>query len=224
MRLVAVADTHTFQDDLGTIPDGDVFVHAGDLLRRGTLDELTGVAAWLKRLPHRRKVLVAGNHDWVFARERNAALELLGPTIVYLEDEGVTLDGVTLWGSPWQPEYHAWAFNLERGAELAEKWALIPEGTDLLVTHCPPHGYGDRSTVPGRLGCEDLLRAVDRVQPALHLFGHIHQDGGFWTRGTTTLANVTTWECERPATVLDFDPQTRSVAPVSVPPARRGAS
>jgi hypothetical protein len=75
--------------------------------------------------------------------------------------------------------------------------------------------------VAGRAGCEDLLRAVRRRQPALHLFGHIHQDGGFWSDGELKLANVTTWECERAPTVIDLDPQTGAVTPVSVPPAAR---
>ena len=34
MRIVAVADTHTYHHDLA-VPEGDVFVHAGDLCRRG---------------------------------------------------------------------------------------------------------------------------------------------------------------------------------------------
>jgi Icc-related predicted phosphoesterase len=97
-----------------------------------------------------------------------------------------------------------WAFNLPRGRALADKWALIPEGIDVLVTHGPPHGIGDRGPVAGRLGCEDLLARVKRVAPRLHLFGHIHQDRGRWQHGPTLFANVTTWECEQPVTVIDL--------------------
>src|SRR5947209_8263912 len=117
MRIVAVADTHTFESDLGPIPDGDVFVHAGDLLRGGTLEELRPVADWIRRLPHRHKIVVAGNHDWCFVTERDAACAMLGETI-YLQDSGMTIEGVHVWGSPWQPEYNDWAFNLPRGAAL----------------------------------------------------------------------------------------------------------
>lgn len=62
LRIVAVADTHLFQHELA-IPDGDVFVHAGDLCRGGDLAELAEVAAWVRTLPHAVKVIVAGNHD-----------------------------------------------------------------------------------------------------------------------------------------------------------------
>jgi hypothetical protein len=221
MRIVAVADTHTFEQELADIPDGDVFIHAGDMLRAGGLDELSLVAAWLRALPHPHKIIVAGNHDVCFQRDRPAARDLLGPTVRELQDDGLVLDGVRFWGSPWQPAYHGWAFNLPRGAPLAEKWALIPADTDVLITHGPPFGRGDRGPVPGRHGCEDLAARVRCIRPALHLFGHIHPDGGCWRDDGTWSVNVTTWECERAPTVLDLDPVTRIVTPVRIPPSGR---
>lgn len=217
MRIVAVADTHTFQADLGAIPDGDVFLHAGDMCRAGSLEELEGVAAWIRALPHPHKVIVAGNHDGCFQEQHDAAVEMLGDA-VYLQDAGAPIAGLRFWGSPWQPAYNDWAFNLPRGAALAERWAQIPEDTDVLITHGPPRGYGDRGPVPGRQGCDDLTERVAVVQPRLHLFGHIHQDGGLWNAGGVTYVNCTTWECERAPTVLDIDDE--GVHPVVVPPAR----
>lgn len=222
MRLVAVADTHTFEADLGSVPDGDVFIHAGDLLRRGTIDELVAVSDWIRGLPHAVKLVVAGNHDWCFVDHREEALRLFGPDITYLQDGGIDVGGLRFWGSPWQPEYNGWAFNLPRGRPLAEKWALIPDETHVLITHGPPQGFGDRAGMAERTGCEDLLRTVRRVRPALHLFGHIHQDGGLWRDDDLCFVNVTTWECERGATVVDVDPSTRKVTEVQVPPARVG--
>ena len=218
MRIVAVADTHLFHDEL-VMPDGDVFVHAGDLCRGGELDELREAAAWIARLPHAHKVIVAGNHDWAFAREPALARAVLGDGVIYLEDGEATIAGVRFWGSPWQPAYNDWAFNLPRGAALAEKWARIPAGIDVLVTHGPPEGLGDRGPVGGRAGCRDLRRRVAEVAPRLHLVGHIHQDGGAWREGATLHVNVTTWECERAATVLDLDGREATI--VHVPPSGR---
>ncbi|MCH9680728.1 MAG: metallophosphatase domain-containing protein [Deltaproteobacteria bacterium] len=216
MRIVAVADTHLREHEL-EVPPGDVFVHAGDLCRAGTLDELSIAAEWIGGLPHRHKIVVAGNHDWCFAREPVQARRRLGPDIIYLQDGGTTIEGMTVWGSPWQPWFFDWAFNLPRGEALAERWDLIPSGIDLLVTHGPPRGYGDRVS-RGREGCDDLLRALDRVRPALHLFGHIHEDGGRWQHESTTVLNVTTAEGVRAPTVVDFDPATRVVTSCVVPP------
>ena len=212
-----MADTHTFEADLGELPDGDLFVHAGDLVRGGTLEELEQPAAWIRSLPHEHKIVVAGNHDWCFARDRAAACAVLGDGVRYLEDEACTIGGLNIWGSPWQPAFNDWAYNLPRGAPLAQKWALIPADTDVLITHGPPAGFGDRTGMAGRSGCDDLLEAVRRVEPRVHLFGHIHQDGGAWRDGGTLFANVTTWECERDATVIDIDIATGVATPVAVP-------
>jgi predicted phosphohydrolase len=221
MRIVAVSDTHAFHSELGAIPEGDVFVHAGDLCRHGRMDELRQAADWLRSLRHPYKVIVAGNHDWCFLRDRPAALGMLGAGVTYLEDAGAVIEGVRFWGSPWQPSYNGWAFNLPRGAELAAKWDLIPAATDVLITHGPPHGIGDRSWDLERSGCLDLLAAVRRVRPLLHLFGHIHQDGGFWDVEGLAFANVTAWECERGVSVFDLKVGKRRVVPVSVPPSAR---
>ncbi len=220
MRIVAVADTHLYHDEL-RVPDGDVFVHAGDLCQRGDLDELRRGLDWIRSLPHATKVLVAGNHDFAFA-DHEAEARALAADIVYLQDSGATLAGLRFWGSPWQPEFNDWAFNLPRGRALADKWALIPDGVDVLVTHGPPLGIGDRGPVANRLGCEDLLTRVRLAAPRLHLFGHIHQDGGAWRHGPTLFANVTTWECERSPTVIDIEPG--DVRTVEVPPRSRAAA
>lgn len=225
MRIVAVADTHQFHDEL-QVPAGDVFVHAGDMCRGGDLDELAEAARFILALPHRHKVIIAGNHDWAFVNTPDAARALFASAAIYLQDSAATVEGVRFYGSPWQPAYNDWAFNLPRGAALAERWALIPHGIDVLVTHGPPAGIGDRysadgHTELGRQGCADLRARVADVKPRLHMFGHIHQDGGLWQEGGTTFANVTTWECERPPTVIDYDVTTRIVRPIVVPSARR---
>ena len=220
MRLVCVADTHLFHDEL-VIPDGDVFVHAGDLCRSGSLDELAVAAQWIRGLPHRHKILVAGNHDWAFAEHAEHARALL-TGIHYLQDTRISVEGRSFWGSPWQPAFNDWAFNLPRGEALAAKWALVPEGIDVLVTHGPPAGFGDHSSTSGRHGCDDLLRRVRdlRAKPKVHLFGHIHDDGGAWFDDGTWFVNCTTWECERAPTVIDLEDDTQAVR-VDAPPARR---
>ncbi|MCC7537116.1 MAG: metallophosphatase domain-containing protein [Deltaproteobacteria bacterium] len=219
MRIVAMADTHMFHEEL-VVPDGDVLVHAGDLCRGGTLEELREVADWIRRLPHATKVVVAGNHDWAFVHLPEDARALLGPDVVYLEDSGAEIGGVSFWGSPWQPEFYGWAFNLPRGPLLAERWARIPESTNVVITHGPVEGLGDGSSVGHvRAGCADLRARLRVLRPWLHLCGHIHEDGGAWSEDGTTYVNCTTWECERAPTVIDVDVATGLVR-VEAPPRR----
>ena len=205
LRIVAMADTHLQHDGL-VVPDGDILVHAGDMLQHGSLDELARAADFLRALPHPIKIIVAGNHEICLEKlpaEARAMLE----GFIYLEDDAVTIDGLVFYGSPWQPKFRIWAFGAARGAELASKWAKIPERVDVLVTHGPPHGFGDRIHWKGQdrhVGCVDLLARVRVVQPRLHLFGHIHQDRGRWIEGPTTFATVTTDEGASPAMELSL--------------------
>ena len=66
MRLVCISDTHSLHRRIPEIPDGDVLIHAGDCLGAGTLDDVVHLDNWLGSLPHRHKIVIAGNHDWVF--------------------------------------------------------------------------------------------------------------------------------------------------------------
>jgi Icc-related predicted phosphoesterase len=107
----------------------------------------------------------------------------------------VTVDGIRIYGSPWQPFFCNWAFNLRTSKELKEKWDLIPEGIDILVTHGPPYGYGDKlaenGSSPGEnVGCKELLKAVERVKPKIHAFGHVHEGFGVYTLNNTILINA----------------------------------
>lgn len=202
MRIVAMADTHGYHQKL-RVPEGDVLIHAGDLTQRGTLPQLAQVADWLRSLPHRHKLVIAGNHDFAFERTPVEARALFHG-LTYLQDELVTLEGLRFWGTPWQPWFHSWAFNLHRGPSIEAKWQLIPAGIDVLITHGPPRGFGDKVYNGERVGCEDLTRHLDRIKPRENLFGHIHEDRGEWQVGATRCRNVTVSECELPCTVFDL--------------------
>ena len=95
-------------------------MHAGDLCRHGSLDELRVALDWIRALPHAHQLIVAGNHDWAFWRTPGEARALVRD-LVYLEDAGCTVAGLRAWGPPWQPAFCDWAFNLPRGAPLAAK-------------------------------------------------------------------------------------------------------
>jgi predicted phosphohydrolase len=176
MRIVCLSDTHDFHDRL-VVPDGDVLLHAGDATMSGKPFQVEAFARWFANRPHRHKIVVAGNHDWMFERTPAQARSLLRE-VIYLQDDEVTVDGLRIWGSPWQPWFHDWAFNLERGPQIAAKWESIPTGIDVLVTHGPPAGILDRTSRGEHVGCADLRRELLRIRPRLHVFGHIHEAYG----------------------------------------------
>lgn len=189
MRIVCLSDTHCRTDYL-EVPDGDVLIVAGDVCSRGQKIELHAFDEFLERLPHRYKLLVAGNHDFPFERCKKKKARTLVKQAIYLENSGVELLGVKFWGSPWQPEFYHWAFNLPRGKPLAEIWSLIPGDTDVLITHTPPYGILDSLNSGKHVGCVDLAHALQRVQPKLHVCGHIHEAYGLFEQNGTTFINA----------------------------------
>jgi len=176
LTCVAISDTHGMYNDL-KLPDGDVLIHAGDITRHGKLSELVDFNEWLGEQPHQHKIIIAGNHDWCFERQKQDSLNIL-TNAVYLEDESTTIAGLTFYGSPWQPRFQNWAFNLTRGKALQEKWDLITDNVDVLITHGPAFGLLDKIYSGENTGCEDLLTKIKAIKPKVHICGHIHEGYG----------------------------------------------
>jgi len=178
LRIVCLSDTHNFHNQI-TVPEGDVLIHAGDATNRGTQFEVEDFLRWFSVLPHKYKIFVAGNHDWLYeTNERFARFLTAKFNIKYLQDSSIEIKGLKIYGSPWQPRFYDWAFNLMRGAEIAEKWKLIPKDTDILITHGPPHEILDLTPNGDPAGCEELRKTVEEVKPKVHIFGHIHSGYG----------------------------------------------
>ncbi len=196
MRLVCISDTHG--DHAGvTVPQGDVLVHAGDLTAHGTLDGYDAFLAWFGSQPHRHKLFVAGNHDTCLEHapeEARQRAEAAG--VVWLNDSGITIEGVGLWGSPITPRFHDWSFMRDPGEDIERHWRKIPSDTDVLVTHGPPFGVMDEveraNGTTENTGCPSLLRFVDQIRPQVHLFGHIHEGRGEVIRDGIRFLNVST--------------------------------
>jgi Icc-related predicted phosphoesterase len=159
--------------------------------------ELLNFLNWFNEIPsYYYKVFIAGNHDWIFQKQPDYVKRVMEnyPNITYLQDDFVYFYewGLKIYGSPWQPEFYNWAFNLPRNSkELEEVWNKIPDDTDILLTHGPAYGFVDK--VIGRyenLGCEKLAERIRIVQPTLHVCGHIHSGNGVAYNERTTHINA----------------------------------
>ena len=188
MRLVLISDTHNKHDQV-EVPDGDVLIHAGDVAHRGRLSELENANAWFEQLPHKHKLLVPGNHDYCFEQQPQRSREALAAVQVLI-GESAEIEGIHFYGSPYQPVFHNMAFNVPRGEPLAAKWSLIPDNVDVLITHTPPHGILDRTVLGWHVGCRELTKAVERIRPKVHLFGHIHEAYGEKVQNGTQFINA----------------------------------
>ena len=187
MKIVAFSDSHTRHELIpdAAMKEADVLVIAGDICNRGTLIEVVTFKNWLMNYQHRygRILFTPGNHDVCFEKESALACGILGeiPNLKILIDAEYTFEGVKFYGSPWQPNFCNWAFNLPRGAALKRHWDRIPDDVNVLITHGPPKGILDYCD-GGNVGCKDLTQRLRELRQRndleLHLFGHIHESRG----------------------------------------------
>ena len=180
--ITFISDTHTKHKHVtGELPGGDILIHCGDISNRGHMNEIKNFLEWFEGIKgYEHKIFIAGNHDFGFQDNPNLCAKLLQdyPTVTYLEDTSVIIDGIKIYGSPWQPRFYNWAFNVDRGWDIAQKWEKIPQDTDILITHGPLHGILDSTYTGQRVGCEDLYKKVMEIKPKVHCSGHIHFDHG----------------------------------------------
>jgi len=186
MRVVLVSDTHEKHGGL-VVPEGDVFVHAGDFTMIGEDARVDAFNTWLGYLPHKHKIVIAGNHDRsfdIYPKEALSFGQKRLPNATYLLNTGVEIDGIKFWGSPYTPFFCSdyWKFHYDR-AEGETMWAKIPEGLDFLITHGPAMKHLDMTLEGVNAGCHDLFHRIRSmvqkdVAPRYHVFGHIHEAYG----------------------------------------------
>lgn len=235
MRITVISDTHTKHGliPMEDLPGGDLLIHAGDIMNSGyNKNDIHNFCTWFQSLKqYEDKIFIAGNHDRLFELQPYEVEGYLKdyPLIEYLEDEELVFYGdgpngdmpennLRIYGSPWQPEFYNWAFNLPRnGGELALKWGAIPENVDILVTHGPT--YGTLDNVKGRinehLGCELLAQRIEQIKPKIHICGHIHSGYGYFFKNGTHFFNASVLDEEykytqKPIT-FDWDKETNSI-------------
>ena len=173
MDITFISDTHGLHDRLKLNP-GTVLVHAGDITEYGTEDEVVDFLNWFSRQPFTFKIFIGGNHDlFLETLTPGKRKKIIPPDVIYLQNSGTNINGLKFWGSPVTPYFLGMAFNARAGKEIKKVWNKIPADTDILITHGPPKGILD-----GGLGCEDLLLQIERGQPKIHCFGHVHGQNG----------------------------------------------
>jgi calcineurin-like phosphoesterase family protein len=180
MRIVCISDTHMKHKALGTLPDGDVLIHAGDALAYGTEKEFWPFSVWMAHQPHALKIYVPGNHDFFVEENLSLATRTLADGRVHtLVDKALVWKGMRFYGSPWVPNLLGWAYY-GNSAWLTRKFGDIPGDTDVLVTHGPPNEFLDWVDEGVHVGSPELQRRVAELagQLKLHVFGHIHEGYG----------------------------------------------
>jgi Icc-related predicted phosphoesterase len=198
-----ISDTHQLEDEI-TIPPCDLLIHAGDWSFFGRSETaMDRFLAWFAEQPARYRVLTCGNHEYPVEadpdkwrrRVRNATLLL---------NESITIEGIKIFGSPCTT-LSSGAFGISDEAKREALWRTIPQDTAVLITHGGPEGM-----LSGDGGCPALRRAVIRVKPRLHCFGHVHSAYGTLPTKNSLFVNASILDEEgapsRKPVLLNFAP------------------
>ena len=208
MRLVCISDTHTYHPQMD-IPPGDILIHAGDFTHTGHIAQTTDFLTWFAAHPHPHKLLICGNHDFLFHKKPAFAKALIPPNVTYLEDQEIVIDDVRFYGSPWCPRAGNWAFMKDRDQEeLKALRDKIPSEIDVLITHGPPKNILDMDAMNQSAGCTLLYQRIQEIKPRVHIFGHIHESYGQVEEHGIEYINASAWNYNtntmNPAIVVDL--------------------
>jgi Icc-related predicted phosphoesterase len=246
MRIIATSDWHGMYGSTQNLPMGDVLCVSGDVfsdfVRRPTLNRVTAAArqwnqwdteikdwfASLLHLPYKHIVWTLGNHDFIGENtDFLAGLKATQPKNCHLlHNSSVEIDGVRFWGTPYSGWFWDWAFNApeEESSDqtepfLEEIYKGIPKGTDVVLSHGPARGYGDKVNYPQEgedphVGSFALVRAIEKIKPQLVVTGHIHEGYGKYQHGPTTIVNACRvnlqYEVVNDPHIIDIKPKAKS--------------
>ncbi len=202
MKIDCIADLH---GEFPFLEGGDLLIVAGDLTVSDTQEQMDRFDSWLSSQDYKKKIFIAGNHDNSLQKEvPRKYMACAVERFEYLCDSGCEFEGLKIWGSPWTSHFvginpHCCAFTspdwIDSEDFLFGKWEIIPKDTDILITHSPPFGILDRTSRGQNVGSKSLLCRVADIKPQLHVFGHIHEEGGEvvhvdWSRDGSVFANA----------------------------------
>lgn len=178
MIIDCISDTHGCKPALH---GGDLLIVAGDLTSSDRHRQYLDFFHWIANQNYKKKIVIAGNHDGL--AEKDDILTIANADFDYLEDSGTQYEGLKIWGSPWTARFegmnpHCMAFTVDTDDELAEKWALIPDDIDILITHSPPFGNLDVTTSGESVGSFSLWKRYREIHPKVFVYGHIHEAYG----------------------------------------------
>jgi Icc-related predicted phosphoesterase len=187
MIIDCIADLHGYYPEL---EGGDLLIVAGDMTARHSHEEYLIFLNWMRNLNYKKKIFIAGNHDQFLQKFQDECFyKIVSDEVVYLQDCEEEFEGLKIWGSPWTLTFpgmnpHCKAFTVDTEEELAEKWALIPDDVDILITHGPPFGILDKTDRGECVGSRSLAHRIGKIDDGgdgrkrLHIFGHIHEAYG----------------------------------------------
>lgn len=146
---------------------------------------------YINNLNCEKVIIIPGNHDFIFWNiYKNISLNskeiqkyIFGDKLInklnILIDDFIIYDNKKIYGTPWCPNLKYWVFY-GTNEILTNKFNMIPDDVDILLTHCPPN-IGNAGVVLQKcknnnrnFGCNELSNALQNKNIKYVFCGHIH--------------------------------------------------
>jgi Icc-related predicted phosphoesterase len=185
MKILAVADLHGSQYRLNLVLKNiekyapDLVVVCGDITQFGPAETATN---FLNQIP-RETFAIPGNIDTLDVDQGITASKATNLHLKRVVKQGIPFVGI---GRELPLSLSDTSIVDETSKKPLTK--ILGE-TSVLVTHVPPYKIQDKIFLGNHGGSRELREIIDSCKPRLVLCGHIHEDPGVTTIGTTTVVN-----------------------------------
>jgi Icc-related predicted phosphoesterase len=186
-KITCISDTHGKHWDIKT-EGGDLLILAGDY-EILTIEDLRDFRSWLNKQQYRYRVLVMGNHDFLFSKQPVEFLRNQFTNCHILYNDAIIVDGIKIWGSPMSPKFLNWAYMASE-FDLSEIYSKIPKDTDIIISHSPPHAILDSLPDGKHVVSYALQGILKKINPKLFVCGHIHGAADDYFNGKTLFVNA----------------------------------
>jgi len=170
MKILHLSDTHGLHHQINSLTEADVIIHSGDISHNGAESEVLDFLNWYIELPYKHKIFITGNHDLCLWDAEG--IEDLPSNVYFLQDNSIEIDGIHFFGL---------------GYNHSE--TLVPDDTDIVITHEPPVMILDKSAGT-HWGNAPLRNRIVEIKPRYHLFGHAHDGYGIVKQDGIVFSNA----------------------------------
>ncbi len=151
----------------GKLADYNMIISCGDLK--------AAYLSFLVTMTNKPVLYVHGNHDTKYITQPPEGCDCIdGHFVIYNGLRILGLGGCRKYNnSPFQYTDKQMKRRIAKLKYLLWKY----KGVDIVVTHCPPAGYGDQDDYAHR-GFDALLKLIDKYHPQYLVHGHVHLNYG----------------------------------------------
>lgn len=214
VRIAHMSDTFNHLKPSGKkefMPFGEILVHSGNFTCKGTEEEFQQFDSWLASMKdyyHYRIVCLGHKDVGRFGTDWDTYKSLLPSATHVLCNEEANILGIRFYGCPWHWGYKFnYVIKPSVSSAINTRYNDIPENIDILITHGPAYGRLDRTFDGEHVGSRELMDALRKAKPLVHLHGHLSEGRGIFPHFGHLPLTLNSAMCDKSRKIMYACPQ-----------------